>query len=325
MLSKLRFFIVSASILLLATISCTRGNKSESVQESELLQLRREYLKFQQEHQVLLLEMAKIRQENEALKAGLADGAFKDKEIESQFIESQKKLKSQQHEYQSLLKDYAQLEASIAPLAERLKASMAAHRKELIGIKLENIELTNGREIKQCEVAEITNEAMRLKFTGGLIWVKYAELPPELQERFFFDPLLISSKALLSKNPDTPKKDPTTTRDNKRSSSPMEEAFAERHRKEMEQHKLSVEKRISSLKKELTGYKKRLEKLNIDRSNLTEKVNQKGGIKISAADRNKAFNSIDIDIGKMKSAIKATETRITTWEKGLAKPAVVDK
>jgi len=325
MLAKLRLSLTTTTILLLASVACTRTDNSSSAQDSELIQLKQDYLRFQQEHQSLLLEMAKIRQENEAFKAGLADGIYQDTEIKNQFILTQKKLNSQQQEYQSLQKDYAQLEASIEPLAERLKASMAAHHKELIGTKLDSLELKNGRHIKQGEVTEITNEALQLKFSGGLIWITYAELPTDIQERFFFDPLLISSNALLSKKPDAPKTVPSPKDKQNVHTPSVEEAFAERNRQVMAQHKLSVEKKVTNLKKDLIAYNKRLNQLNLDRSNLSKKMNKGGGIKTSAADRNKAFNSIDIDIGKMKSAVKATETRITSWEKELAKPAVIEK
>ena len=118
-------------------------------------------------------------------------------------IQTQKNLSSQQNEYQSLLTDYATLEATIAPIASRLDASIAAHRKELIGTKLGTLVLKNDHQLHQVEVVEINDNALRLKSQDGWTWVNHTDLPLQIQKRFFYDILLVSPKALISETPDT--------------------------------------------------------------------------------------------------------------------------
>jgi chromosome segregation ATPase len=306
-------FVITATFFLLLG-ACTRTENEPPSPNPELTQLKRDFLQLQTEHQEQLTRMTAIKQENEALKAGWASGLEHDDETEKLLVQTQKKLNNQQREYQTLQRDYAKLEASIAPLVSRLKSSIAAHRKELIGTNLGTVALKDGRQLHQCEVVEVTDQSLRLKFDDGSIRVAYADLPPPIQQRFFYDPITVPGSALLDKEPEAkPPADASPP-----STSPMEEAFAERHRQELLQHNSLIEQKIGDLENVITSSKQRIQTLIQNRSRTAQKFNQRSGsIKRSTADRDKALQEIDSEISTLGLAIKAAEIRINSWQKEL--------
>lgn len=315
--SKLRVLASMATALLLALNSCTRSKPSPDL-EIELDRLKHDYLKLQNEHHELQSKMTALGQENEVFKAGLTAGYNQDKEIKNQLIQTQKNLNSQQREYQALLKDYAMLEASIIPLASRLKAGMAAHRKELIGTKLGKVVLRNGRLLNQVEVTKITDKSLGFKFEGGLIEVKFADLPEPIQQRFFFDSLLVSPGALLSETPDTQKSD-TKLNNAKHAQALIEEAFAKRNQQELDLFQVSLLKRIPELEKKISDAKQQIRELKKDRIEAGRIFSQTGGkIKRSSADRENGVKIIDLKISKLEVAIISAEAQIKSWKKEAA-------
>lgn len=314
-------FVITAIFFLLLG-ACTRTDKDPPPPNPELTRLKQDYLQLQSEHREQLARMTVIKQQNEALKAGWASGVKSDEETERRLVETQRKLNSQQREYQTLQQDYAKLEASIAPLISRLKSSIAAHRKELIGTNLGTITLKNGRQLHQSEVIEVADQSLLLKFVDGSIRVAYADLPPPIQQRFFYGPLTVPGTALLDKEPGS--KPPADAP--RPSTSPMEEAFAERHRQELTQHNSQIKQKMAALENEITSSKQRIKTLVQNRSKTAQKFSQRSGsIKRSAADRDKALQEIDSEISTLRLNIQAAETRIKSWQKELTHSPVSGK
>ncbi len=313
MYQKQHQLLVLATASLLSLCGCTRTDTVAP--DPELARLKQDYLQLQAQHRELLNRMATIKQENEAYKAGWAPGEERDVEVERRLVQTQKKLNHQQREYQTLQRDYARLKASIAPLVSRLESSVAAHREELVGTDLGTVTLKNGRQLHRCEVLEIGDHFLRIKFSDGSIRVAAADLPPPLQERFFLDPISVPGTALLGKDPQP---GPATTPPYP-DSSPIEEAFAKRHRQELEQHRRSIKQKIARLEDEITASKRRIKTLRRNRSKLAREFSQsRGSIRRSKVDRDKALRKIDNEIGQLGLAIEATETQIKSWREELS-------
>ncbi len=314
-----------SALLLQIPAACSRNDKTPDLPSAEQAQVERGFLQLQKELQELRPRMVKLQQENEAFKAGSASVAMHDKDVENRLSQTQIKLNNLQHEYQTLQQDYSDLEKSISPLVSRLQASVAAHRKELIGTDLGTITLKSGRQLRQSKVTGITDQALRLKFSEGWLNVPYADLPSPIQQRFFFETILVPSEALLSKTPDTQQTDPLP-KPKTNDSSPMEEAFAEQHRRELKQYQLSIQPKIISLNKKTSLAKKQITNLKRERIKTSQTFSRRSGsIKRSSADLDKALNKIDSEIHRLSLAITVAEGQIKGWKKELIRNESGDK
>ncbi len=323
MISKLPTLLVSTALsVLLLLVACNRNEKNKS-SKPQSTQLEREYLLLQKKYQELQSRVIKLQQETDAFKADKSAITDQENQIVSRLTQPQQKLNHLQREYQTLQKDYAGLEKSIAPLAAQLKSTVAAHRKELIGTELGNLTLANGRQLQQAKVTDITDQHLRLKFASGWVNVPYDDLPTAIQKRFFIKGSLVSSEALLGKTPQnkTPPPAPKSTNGKTKNSSPMEEAFAERHRRELKQYRLSIQPRITSLQNKLSAAKQKILNLGKERIKTSQFYSRRSGsIKRSPVDRDNALKKIDDEVQRLELAIQVAEGQIKSWQKEL-KPA----
>jgi len=313
---KLRHLFLFATAMLLANTSCSQSENPSTTSDIELTQLKLEYLQLQKEHRQLLSKITALKQENEVLQTGIAPGADQSEDAQIQLNQARKKISSHIKEYQALQKDYADLKASIAPLASRLQASISAHRKELIGTELGTVVLKNDRQLLKAVVTEINDDSLKVKFDGGLIKVAYADLPYSIQQRFFYDPLLVSPAALLAESPDADK--PVTPQKQINPLVLIQAAFAERHRQELVQLKISLQQKIPELESKILKAQHQIKNLKSDRSATLKKFSGSGSnIRRSPVDRDKALNTIDTDIRMLELAIQAAEVQIKSWQKEL--------
>lgn len=307
----------AAVSLLLALTSCTQDSKTPLSSRQELVRLQREYLLLQKERQDLQTQVTAFKQVHETYKLSLASRLDHNKALEEQLLATQKNLISQQHEYQSLLADYVSLEASIAPLAARLKASVATLRKKLIGTELGTVVLKNERQLHQAVVTEITDDALRIKSKSGWTWVEYVDLPPTIQKRFFHAPLLVSPEALIFETPAV--KEPTLVPDkNEQARALIEAAFAKRHQLELAQFRVFMQDKIPALEKKIVLAKQQIKNLSSEKKNVSRQYSRSSGsIKRSTVDRDKAMSRIDADIRKLETAIQTAKLQISSWKKEL--------
>ncbi len=280
--------------------------------------MQREYLQLQNKFQQLQSKTVILQQENEAYKAVSTALAKQDQNVVKRLTQTQKKLNHLQQEYQALQQDYSDLKKSINPLVAQLQASVAAHRKELIGTELGTVILKSGRHLKQSQVTGITDQALRIKFSEGWVNVPRADLPRPIQQRFFFEMMLVPSAALLTESPVSKVAKPVSQEKKAPRSSPVEEAFAKRHRLELDRYQASIQPKIDSLKEKISSAKKQISKLRSDRTKASRYfTGRSGSIRRSPVDRDRALEKIDTDIRRLNIAITAAEAQINGWKKEL--------
>ncbi|NOX99286.1 MAG: hypothetical protein GXP30_06095 [Verrucomicrobia bacterium] len=284
-----------------------------------------EYLLLQKEYRTLQSKMTALQQAYESLKLRQASNTSLNEDISEELSRIQKDLKSQQNEYQSLQADYASLKATITPISSRLAASVAAHRRELIGTDLGTVVLKNERQLYQAVVTEITDDKLRIKFKDGWTWVSSTNLPTEIQQRFFYDPFLVPPSALLTESPVTEETPPAASPAGL-AQALVEAAFAEAHRKELARLQISLQNKIPLLEKKIVAAQQQVKNLKKDRLKTAQLYNRGSSrIKRSSADRNKAFERIDKDIRKLEIAIQTAKIQIKGWQKELLKNKITDK
>ncbi len=319
------YFALASVTLLLTLNSCKPDNRTPRSLRQNLAETEQEYLLLQKEHRALQTKMIALQQAYESLKLRQSSKTSLNEGISEQLTRLQKNLKAQQNEYRSLQADYAGLEATIAPISSRLTASVAAHRKELVGAELGTVVLNNERQLHQSVVTDITDDALRLKFKDGWIWVPSTELPTQIQQRFFYNPLLVAPKALLSKSP-LPEKAPPAVNPAEHAQALVEAAFAEANRRELARLQISLQNKIPLLEKKILKAQQQVKNLKNDRLKTAQLYNQGSSrIKRSSVDRNKAFEKIDADIRRLEIAIQGAEVQIKSWQNELLKNKSADK
>ena len=307
--------------LLLALGACTQNNPSPLSSSQELNKLEQEYLLLQKENRELQTQLKAFKQVHESSKLRSASDSNHNDDLEQQLLQAQKKLTGQNHEYQSLLTDYAVLESSIAPLASRLQASIAAHRKELIGTKLGTVVLKNDRQLHQVEVTDVNDDSLHLKFSDGWTWIKSGDLPLPIQQRFFYKPILVSPSALLSETPEIEPLPSTQPSPAEQAKALITAAFAERNRQALAKAQASLKNRIPELEKKISKATQQIQYLKLERKDVTRKFSRPSKIKRSSIDRNKALNKIDLEIRKLDIAIQAANLQIKNWKQELIRNA----
>lgn len=280
--------------------------------------MEQEYLQLQNKAQQLQSKIVILQQQNQAYQAVSAELAKQDQDIVSRLRQTQKKLNHLQEEYQALQQDYSDLKKSISPLVAQLQASVTAHRKELTGTELGTVILKSGRRLDQAQVTGITDQALRIKFSSGWVNVPRADLPPLLQQRFFFKRIPVTPEALLTETPVSTVTKPITQVKQNNNLSPIEEAFAIRHRLELDRYKASIQPKIDSLNEKISSAKKQSSKLKADRITASRYYSRRSGsIKRSPVDRDRALKKIDADIRRLSISITAAEAQINGWKKEL--------
>ncbi|NNE94152.1 MAG: hypothetical protein HKN23_21095 [Verrucomicrobiales bacterium] len=213
-------------------------------------------------------------------------------------------------EFESLQTDYDELIAQLKPIDDLLTQYEKKLRDHLVGEKLGNVELRDGRVLSSVRVEEVATGWVKLKHSDGISNIEFQLLPEHLQRKFSFRPSMVTTDSLIAQTPVEENTEPPKEVSLEDAAKMMQEAMAaERERTKVRQQE-NYRKEIATLTEEIKLLESQISQLGKQRSAARAEVTKGRKIKISKADQEKATAHFDYKINQARREIVQRKARI---------------
>ena len=213
-------------------------------------------------------------------------------------------------EFNSLQRDYKELIDQLGPINELLTSYENQLREALKGEALGDVELRDGRIIREAVVASVGEDWVALKHKDGQSNFEFNLLPDYLQRKFSFRPSMVTADSLIAQKPITPESSkPTFSPED--AAKAMHEAMALERERTRQKLQDGYRSEIAKVTQEIGNLRAGLKRLEQEKSAKRAEMNRPRKIKIAEADKKKAIGAFDFRISQAKREIAQREARLS--------------